>query len=213
MATLPSSGNGANGTLNKFGVPILNGNTLGGGILMPKLKYRYSVIVTNFGAGGYQTDFTQQVMTAGRPNLQYNRNELHSYNNVMFIPQKPVWQSLEIVLRDDITNNINTLVGQQLQKQMNFYDMSSGTSGENFKFQMQLQTLDGTNSGASLETWYLEGCFLETVNYDSFDYSSSDAVQVTLTISFDNATQETNDLNGAGVNEPGDLASPGGFAG
>ena len=128
----------------------------------------------------------------------------------MYIPQKPQWQTLEIVLRDDITGNINTLVGQQLQKQMNFYTMNSGVAGINYKFQLAVCTLDGTNNDATattaLETWYLEGCFIETANYDSFDYSSSDPVTITLTISFDNATQNVNPATVAeGQIEVGDL--------
>lgn len=207
MATLPTQG--SNHTLSKFGVPLSTSGT-GAGILMPKLKYRYSVIATNFGEGTNQTNFTQQVISCGRPNTQYNRTDLHSYNNVMYIPQKPQWQTLEIVLRDDITGNINTLVGQQLQKQMNFYTMNSGVAGINYKFQLAVCTLDGTNNDATattaLETWYLEGCFIETANYDSFDYSSSDPVTITLTISFDNATQNVNPATVAeGQIEVGDL--------
>ena len=41
-----------------------------------------------------------------------------------------------------------------------------------------------------LENWYLEGCYLETVNYDEFDYSNSDSMMITLTVRYDNATQD-----------------------
>lgn len=187
MAYIPS--NGAGNTLNRFGVPI---NGQGIGILMPKLKYRYSVIVSGFGGNTSSVDFTRQVITAGRPNLQYQRTDLHSYNNIMYIPKKPEWQTLEIVLRDDINSSVNSLVGNQLQKQQNFFDMTSGIAGMNYKFTTYINTLDGSNTDAPLESWIVEGCFIETVNYDSFDYSSSDPVQITLTISFDNATQQIN---------------------
>jgi hypothetical protein len=55
-----------------------------------------------------------------------------------------------------------------------------------------------------LESWYLEGCYLESVAYDSMDYGSSDAVMMTLSIRYDNATQ----------GDEADLAGlPGNFAG
>jgi hypothetical protein len=41
-----------------------------------------------------------------------------------------------------------------------------------------------------LELWILEGCWFKTVNYDSLDYSSSDAVKITTSIRFDNARQD-----------------------
>lgn len=175
-------------TLSKFGVPLVPG-TSGIGILMPKLKYRFRVSMQNFGPTGSALELTQQVITAGRPNIQHNRTALHSYNNVMYIPQKPEWQSLEIVVRDDITNGVSSLVAAQLQKQMNHFDQTSKLAGINYKFVTQIETLDGGNVN-TLENWYLEGCFLETVAYDQFDYSSSEPMQITLTISFDNATQD-----------------------
>lgn len=175
-------------TLSKFGVPLVPG-TSGIGILMPKLKYRFRVSMQNFGPTGSALELTQQVITAGRPNIQHNRTALHSYNNVMYIPQKPEWQSLEVVVRDDVTNGVSSLVAAQLQKQMNHFDQTSKLAGINYKFVTQIETLDGGNVN-TLENWYLEGCFLETVAYDQFDYASSEPMQITLTISFDNATQD-----------------------
>lgn len=190
-------------TLNKFGVPLVPG-TSGIGVLMPKLKYRFRVSMYNFGPTGSALELTQQVITAGRPQIQHNRTALHSYNNVVYIPQKPEWQSLEIVVRDDVTSGVSSLVAAQLQKQMNHFDQTSALAGINYKFLTQIETLDGGNVG-SLENWYLEGCFLETVAYDTFDYGSSEPMQITLTLSYDNATQD-NDImpqrqaaTGAGV--------------
>ena len=156
---------------------------------MPKLKYRFRVSMYNFGPVGSATTLTQQVVTAGRPNIQHNRTAIHSYNNIMYIPNKPEWQTLEIVVRDDITSGVTKLVGSQLQKQMNHFDQTSALSGINFKFLTVIESLDGGNQQV-LESWYLEGCFLEQVQYDSFDYSSSDPVQITMSLSFDNATQD-----------------------
>jgi len=57
---------------------------------------------------------------------------------------------------------------------------------------MNIDTLDGTVNGTNdsvLESWFLEGCYLEQVAYDNMDYSSSEAVMLTLTVRYDNATQ------------------------
>jgi hypothetical protein len=40
-----------------------------------------------------------------------------------------------------------------------------------------------------LEQWYLEGCFLEQINYGEFDYSTADAMTIQMTVRYDNATQ------------------------
>ena len=178
-------------TVDRYGVPMPGG--IGIGILMPKLKHRFRVITFGFGqAQSAQTIFTQQVVTAGRPNIQFNNTPLHSYNNITYIAQKPEWQTIEITLRDDITNLITSQVSAQVQSQMNHYTQSAAAAGVNYKFSMYIQTLDGTVNGTNdsvLESWFLEGCYLEQVAYDSLDYSSSDAVMLTLTVRYDNATQ------------------------
>jgi len=193
MAIGPNSTDGqapGYSTVNSFGVPILN---TGIGILMPKLKHRFRIIAFGFGTNFNNTNiFTQQVVTAGRPNIQFNNTELHSYNNITYIAQKPQWQTIEITLRDDITNLVTSLVSAQVQSQMNHYTQSAAPAGINYKFSMLIQTLDGTvngTNGSVLESWYLEGCYLEQVAYDSLDYASSDAVALTLTVRYDNATQ------------------------
>lgn len=175
-------------TLSKFGVPIVPGAS-GTGILMPKLKYRFRVSMQSFGPSGAAIELTRQVATAGRPSIQHNSTPIHSYNNVMYLPQKPEWQTLEITVRDDVNSSVSTLVAYQLQKQMNHFDQTSFLAGINYKFTTFIQTLDGSNDGV-LENWYLEGCYLETVAYDQFDYSNSESMMITLTIRYDNATQD-----------------------
>lgn len=175
-------------TLSKFGVPLVPG-TSGVGILMPKLKYRFRVSMQNFGPAGAALALTRQVESCGRPTLTQDSVALHSYNNIMYIPQKPVWNNIEVKVRDDVNNSVGSLVGAQIQKQMNHFDQTSATSGINFKFTTIIEVLDGGNVGV-LENWYLEGCYLESVNYDSHDYTSSDPVAITLTVRYDNATQD-----------------------
>lgn len=175
-------------TLNKFGVPLVPGSS-GIGILMPKLKYRFRVSMQNFGPAGAALNLTRQVESCGRPTRSFDNTALHSYNNIMYIPQKPTWNTIEVKVRDDITNSVSTLVGAQLQKQQNHFDQTSALAGINFKFTTIIEVLDGGNTGV-LENWYLEGCYLEQAAYDSHDYSSSEPVSITLTLRYDNATQD-----------------------
>jgi hypothetical protein len=172
-------------------VPLPGFGNSGGGILMPKLKYRFRVLVFDFGDGLGALDLTRQVITAGRPQIQYNNTPLHSYNNIAYVAQKPEWQPIEVVVRDDISNLVTSAISAQNQAQMNHYTQSSARAASNYKFEMALQTLDGSmNEGINvLEEWYIEGCYLETIQYDSMDYSSSDPVQITMSIRYDNATQ------------------------
>lgn len=173
--------------VSRFGVPNVNGQS--DGILMPKLKHRFRVLFVLPGSGSTY-DLTRQVVTAGRPQQQFNNTPLHSYNNVVYIAQKPEWQPIEVVFRDDITNAATSVVSNLLQLQMNHYNQNAAKAGSNYKFTVRIQMLDGQMTGNNfLEEWVLDGCYIESAQYDSLDYASSEATQITISIRYDNATQ------------------------
>ena len=176
-------------TLSKFGVPLVPGQS-GIGMLQPKLKYRFRVSMDRFAGFGPTLELTRQVKTVVRPTITFTETPIHSYNNVMYIPQKPVWNAIDIVVQDDVTSAVSKLINAQLQRQHNFFDQTSALAGANFKFRTKIETLDGGNIGV-LEAWYLEGCYLQSVAYDTYDYSSSDPMQITMNIRYDNATQDS----------------------
>jgi hypothetical protein len=175
-------------TVVNFGVPLGNG-TGRGGLLQPKTRQKFRVRVTNFGSVSGGLELTQQVVTCARPTFQMSPVAVHSYNSIAYYPGKNEWQPISLVVRDDVTNSVASLVGAQLQTQMNFFQQTTPEAGANFKFQMFIETLDGGNDNV-LEQWYLEGCFLDSVNYESFDYASADAMTIEMSVRYDNATQQ-----------------------
>lgn len=198
--------------LSKFGVP-LDGSSLG--ILHPKQQYRFRAIFKSFGLGSGAREMTQNVVTATRPKLSHAEVEVHSYNSVAYIAGKHTWESVTITLRDDINNSVISEVGAQLQKQMNHFEQTSAVAGINYKFAMEIHALDGTNN-EELESWELDGCFLQNVSYPDSDYAASEAQIVELTIRYDVATNvkgpNTNEGNTVGDDPMIDLPSPTGGA-
>jgi hypothetical protein len=183
-------------TRSKFGVPV-TGNT-GTGILMPKLKYRFRVTMLGGFAGEPDARvLTQNVMTVDRPTFNTEEVVLDSYNSKVYIQGKHNWEPINLAVRDDISNAVSKLVGSQVQRQLNHFQQTTPAAGNDYKFDMQLEVLDGTNAGAS-EVWFLEGCYLQNVAYDGNDYSVSEPLMITMTVRFDNAThyQGDNDVNG-----------------
>ena len=95
-------------------------------------------------------------------------------------------------VRDDASGSVSKAVGQQLQKQLDFVEQASAASGQDYKFQTNIEILDGGNGLAApivLETWELYGCFLQVVNYNTLNYATNEAVTMDMTIRFDNAIQ------------------------
>ena len=97
---------------------------------------------------------------------------------------------------DDIQNTVVKTSGKQVQRQLNPW-INSHLAGEDYKFNTRLEILDGQTT-APMETWGLEGCFLQNVDYSDSDYTTNEPVTVTLTIRFDNALHVPGDGNGAG---------------
>jgi len=172
------------------------------GLLMPKLQYRFRVLFDGFGLGGATSELTKQVIDVARPQVQFQEVTIPIYNSTLYLAGKHTWQTTTINLRDDAQGNVAKLVGQQLQKQMDFVNQASAGSGQDYKFTVRYQVLDGNNGASApgvLETWELYGCFLQTVNYNTLNYATNEAVTIALTVRFDNAIQSPVDSSGVGI--------------
>ena len=182
-------------SLTRFTVP-LGGNQSAStqGLLMPKLKFRFRVSFDNFGVSTPKTELTKQVMSFNRPQVTFDPVEIPVYNSRVYLAGRPTWQAVTTTLRDDAGGNVSRLVGEQLQKQYDFMEQASASSGIDYKFITRVEMLDGANGNIEpvvLETWEMYGCFLTDVNYNDVDYNSNDPVTITMSIRYDNAIQTT----------------------
>jgi hypothetical protein len=192
-------------SLSKLSVPLPAGQSASNqGLLMPKLAYRFRVTLQNFGVTSPTTEITKQVMTVTRPEVSMEAVVLNVYNSRIKYAGKPTWGDVTLVVRDDVTGAVSQLVGEQVQKQFDFFEQASASSGIDYKFTSVIEILDGGNGAFNtntLETFELEGCFLNKVTYQQGDYSKSDPLDISMTISFDNATQLGASGNVVGIGE------------
>ena len=162
------------------------------GLLMPKLQFRFRTLFLNFGVGGSTQELTKQVIDIARPSVSFTEIPIDIYNSKMYLAGKHEWTTTTINLRDDAGGNVSKLVGQQIQKQMDFVEQASAATGQDYKFQINYEVLDGGNGTATptvLETWELYGCFIQMVNYNTMNYSTNEPVTISLTVRYDNAIQ------------------------
>jgi len=177
-----------------FNMTVASDNAGGNqGLLMPKLQFRFRVNFLNFGvdaAGGLS--LTKQVIDVTRPNLSFAEIPLQVYNSTIKLAGKHTWADITCNVRDDASGSVSRAVGQQLQKQLDFVEQASAATGQDYKFQTNIEILDGGNGTAApvvLETWELYGCFLKSANYNTLNYGTSEAVTIGLAIAYDNAIQ------------------------
>ena len=193
----------ATSSLTKMTVPLASDQSSSTqGLLMPKLKYRFRVSFQNFGVSSPVTELTKQVVDFTRPNVSFEDISLPIYNSTIKLAGKYSWADLTCNLRDDAGGNVSKLVGEQLQKQLDFAEMSSASAGIDYKFTTVFEVLDGgngANTPVALETWEIYGCYLQGVNYGDANYGENAAMQIALTIRFDNALQNPAGGGGGGV--------------
>jgi hypothetical protein len=175
-----------------FNMTVASDNAGGNqGLLMPKLQYRFRVNFLNFGTGA-TIELTKQVMDINRPQISFEEITLPIYNSTLYLAGRHSWNELTVNLRDDAQGNVSKLVGQQVQKQLDMVEQASAATGQDYKFQTNIEILDGGNGTAVpivLETWETYGCYLKTANYGSLNYGSNEIATIALTIRYDNAIQ------------------------
>lgn len=190
-------------SLSKFTVPLASDQSASTqGLLMPKLKYRFRVTLENFGISTPSTEITKQVMDFKRPTIAFEPIVLDVYNSKVNLAGRHTWSETTLTLRDDVNGAVQKLVGEQLQKQFDFFEQASAASGIDYKFITRCEILDGGNGSFTptvLETWELYGCFLQNADYQDLAYNANDHARIALTIKFDNALQ-TPQGTGVGTN-------------
>ena len=180
-------------SLSKFTVPLAGGQSATSqGLLMPKLKYRFRVSLEGFGVTKPTTELTKQVMSCTRPSVSFENVELAVYNSKINYAGRYTWTDVSLVLRDDVTGIVSRTVGEQIQKQFDFFEQASAASGMDYKFVTKIEILDGGNGALEpnvLEIFELNGCYIQNTVYAQADYKDSNPLDITLTIKYDNAIQ------------------------
>jgi hypothetical protein len=149
---------------------------------------------------------SRQVVDVTRPNLSFEQMTIEAYNSRTYLAGKHTWDPITLTLREDANNNVQKVVGQQIQRQFDFYEQSSAVASGTYKFQTRIEILDGGNgaNGANvIDRFHLVGCYVESANYNTLAYATNEPVTTTLSIRYDNAIQfgADDDFIGIGSSE------------
>jgi len=194
-------------SLTRFTVPLnTDQSSASQGLLMPKLSYRFRVTMFDFGVPGTPTtELTKQVMTVDRPKPEFDEIKLDVYNSTVKLAGRHKFSDINLKVRDDMTNAVTNKVGEQMQKQFDFFEQASAASGLDYKFTMFIEILDGGNGAYQpvvLESFELQGCWIKSVTYSGGDYSKNDPLDITMGICYDNAIQLDAAGNAVGLGQP-----------
>lgn len=168
--------------LNKFGV-FTGVNEVSRTFKHPRVKHRFRVELIGFGDGDSEA-ITCETVSVTRPKISFESTEIHGFNSRSYIAGKPEFETIELVVRDSFDNSVEKAVAKQVQRQFSVNEQVSATVGSNYKFETKIHSLTG--HGEITETWHGYGCWIVSANFGDFNYSSSDANEINLTLRGDN---------------------------
>lgn len=145
----------------------------------PKRKFRWILQIDGIDA------FT--LKTASRPQLNFDETVIDYINTKRYVAGKMQWSPMNISLQDPIAPS-------SAQKVMDWvrlcYESLTGRMGYavQYKKDFSIKVLDP--QGVVVEMWDIIGAWVQDSNFGDLDYSTSDNVEITCTIRFDNCVLE-----------------------
>lgn len=173
--------------LSRYGVPLPEGRQQ---MKMPKPKHRFRVLFWGFGHPEDGDYITAETNSIDLPSVSYDPQAVDSYNSKAYYKGKGTWGTQSLTIRDTIDNTTLRAVANQMQKEFDHYRQIQQTSAADYKFEMWIQSLDGSDTGGqfdgTLHTWVCEGCITQDFAFESVDYSDSAVMTMSMTIQPDN---------------------------
>ena len=142
----------------------------------PKLKNRYIMQIGGINA--------YLIKTANRPQIQFDEVILEHMNVTRYVKGKGRWQPLEITLYDPVVPSASQQVMEWIRLS---HESITGRDGYSdfYKKDVTFQVLGPV--GDIVEEWKLKGAWIQEANFDEMDFSSSDPVDITLSLRYDYA--------------------------
>lgn len=170
-------------TLNNFGVWTSAGSVQRQ-MKQPVQQFRFSVELIGFGGTTGGQNLTLEAKTCSLPKESFDKVTINGGNSEVHIAGKRHWSDFSITCRDPIDGSVSKEIKAQLSAQSSSLTTAVATAATNYKFQTNVIVNDG--SGKALFQYQSVGCWVVDADYGSFDYSSSETKDISLTIQPDN---------------------------
>jgi len=145
----------------------------------PKLKNRFVMSIDGIPA--------YLIKTAARPSIEFEEVELNHMNVKRFVKGKATWQSIEITMYDPVVPSAAQAAMEWIRLS---HESVTGRDGYSdfYKKDVDFQVLGPV--GDVVEQWKLKGTWIQSANFNDLDFSSSDPVEISLTLRYDYAILE-----------------------
>ena len=145
----------------------------------PKTKNRYIMYIEGIPA--------YLIKTTGRPTITFEEIELNHINVKRFVKGKGTWETLEVTLYDPVVPSGAQAVMEWVRLS---HESVTGRDGYSdfYKKDVDFQLVGPV--GDIVEEWKLKGAWIQAANFNDLDFSSSDPVEISVTLRYDYAILE-----------------------
>ena len=142
----------------------------------PKTQNRFIMYIEGIPA------FTIKAMA--RPTITFDEVVLEHINVKRYVKGKGAWQPLEITLYDPIVPSASQAVMEWVRQH---HESVTGRQGYSdfYKKDITFNLLGPV--GDIIEEWTLKGTFIQSANFGTMDYGTSDPVEIAVTLQYDYA--------------------------
>ena len=145
----------------------------------PKLKNRFVMSIDGIPA--------YLIKTAARPSITFEEVELNHMNVKRFVKGKGTWDTIEITMYDPVVPSAAQAAMEWIRLS---HESVTGRDGYSdfYKKDVDFQVLGPV--GDVVEQWKLKGTWIQSANFNDLDFSSSDPVEISVTLRYDYAILE-----------------------
>jgi hypothetical protein len=171
-----------------------------------KTKFRWLFKIPSVSASGIES---LPPSKAARPSLSFKELQLEHLNETIYMPGKPDWKPVNLVLYD-LKKNKNPVFNWL----RHLYDSCNGSMktpvDNNFYQTAVLELYDGC--GNSIETWIFENAWPNSIEFGDLDMSNSDYLTCDLVLRYARAyiEEECFGFEGGSTLASGDFGFEGG---
>lgn len=123
------------------------------------------------------------IVNGKRPSWSFDEQELHVFNGKVPYPGKRTIDTMDITINDVIDR---TIVQELWNWSKQVYDPETGQRGYRFEYVRNITLTILGYKGEELEVWLLEECYPQSVQGGDLDMSSTEPLQITITLKITN---------------------------
>ena len=145
----------------------------------PKLQNRFVFLIDGIPA--------YTIKAANRPQITFEEVELNHMNVKRYVKGKATWETVEFTMYDPVVPSAAQAVMEWVRLS---HESVTGRDGYSdfYKKDVDIDILGPV--GDKVESWKLKGAWIQAATFNDLDFSSSDPVEISVTLRYDYAILE-----------------------